>query len=70
MKVVVQTRPRSPINAPPWFVIVDDPTPGEFSLTLIPADATDFINHVAAEDWLALHPELLPGILFVKWALP
>lgn len=66
-KVVVQTRPRAPLNGPPVYVRIDWPNPGEYITTLDPFDATDFTDHVTAESWLAFHPELLPGTLFVKW---
>lgn len=69
MPCVVQTRPRCPLNGPPVYVVVDDWVADTYHLTTVAADATDFGSHVPANDWLALHPELLPGVLFVKWVL-
>lgn len=67
MSLLIQTRPRGPLNDPPNYVQIIDPILDTYVITLVKADATDFFNHTIANPWLNAHPELLPGILFVKW---
>jgi hypothetical protein len=51
------------------FIVVDDWVLWTYHTTLDPFEASDFGNHVIADQFLADHPELLPGVLFVKWVL-
>lgn len=70
MPITVQTRPRSPKNKTTLYVQTDPDHPEVYTLTTDPALATHFEKHQIALKWLAAHPELLPGILYVKWGVP
>lgn len=69
MAVVVQTRPRCPRNVPSVYVVVDDFVTWAYHTSLVATDATNFGSWVYADEFLAAHPELLPGVLYVKWCV-